>query len=373
MRYTWDINKILQEKSEIQRLLKIAKDNNYNTEDLQSYIDNLNDAIDEYYHLEAKENDDNVYIDKSNYLLKSNYIDYNKIPIEIRNDLYNSFKLLNNLDDRYNEIEFPKFRVSCDDLVCLARDFVNWLPTKDKIWKNAFYKFTNPKNHLLHFMKYDGIDGCFGITHPITYPENKSYMLVKRQYTIEDFVTLIHELSHGVVKTFGENQNHFVTELEGWYSEFLARNFLKEKKIVLNKYITQLDYDNFNTVYDFYLSYIVYHCCNKLKRQKKGINIDVIKRRVSKELKYFTLNEDLFKYYISVNPLYFSAYIYSYILSCDLEELYKIDPEFSFYDFNKFFTSYEEINHKTLRAFDFTFMENNYKSLQKKIDVINSL
>ncbi len=376
MSYNWDINKMERELKEIREFLVKVSESGGKTIELKANAKQLNEAIYNYYFgKDLNEKDNSRFLDKHEYLTEKNYNSYYKIPNVIRHDILESFKLLKNLDDNYYQSEepLPKFRCSNDDLVCMTHDFVNWLPTKDKIWKESFYKFTNPKNQQLKFTKFKGFENYYALTYFITYPYYKPYFIVCRQHTINDFFSLVHELSHGVVGNFSSGNSHYVGEIEGWYSHVLAREFLKENKIVGNKQIIKSEYDDFDIIYDYYLSLIIYHCYAKLRRQKKGIDVNIIKRRTSRDLKYFTLDEDLLRYYLSIKPSIFATYIFSYVLNLDLEEQFKVDPEISFYNFDRFVTSNYLVTHDDLRSYGFTYMDDNFKSLQKKIDRINSL
>lgn len=374
MSYNWNINKMEKELKTIKSFLEKVKEHGGKIKDLEFNYKQLNEAVYNYYfHRDINTVDKSRFLDKNEYLTENNYKDYYKTPDVIRKDLLNSFKLFKDLDDNYNEIELRSFRCSNDDLVSLVYDYVNWLPTKNKIWKESFYKFINPNNQQLKFRKYNGLETYYGMTYFITYPYYKPYFLINRRYTIADFFTLIHELSHGTVGMFGDGKSPYIGEIEGWFSHYLGREFLKENKIIRSKQLTQLEYDDFDIIYDFYLSLIMYHCYAKLRRQKKGIDVNVIKRRTSRDLKYFSLNDELLRYYLSIRPSTFATYIYSYLLSLDLEEQYKIDPEISFYNFDRFVNSNSVIDHNNLRTYGFTFMDDNFKSLQKKIDKINSL
>ena len=185
-------------------------------------------------------------------------------------------------------------------------------------------------------------------------------------------MTLIHELAHGTIGIYGNSKNVYISEVEGWYFQSLGREFLHDKKIVDDKYINQLEYNDFSVIYDYYISIILYRACEFIKKEKKGLTIDRIKKVSSRYLNYLSLDEDLLYEYLYTSPIEDYTYLYSYLLSLDLESKYKDDPELSFYNFSKLAIN-NSINHNDLRNCGITFMDDNYKSFRNKVKKINTL
>lgn len=369
MSYNWSIKELHNILNQLEELkARAIYLNDPSVSSIMGEIENITDVIDCYHNIKEDDEDD-IYIDRNHFITRDNYNDLLEIPDNIRQDVEKSFLTLKDLYDTYDEISLPKYMTNSKDLVDLVNDFVNWLPTKNKLWKDSFTKFTDPKNHLLKFRKYD--DGYSGITYFNYYPSYIPHFLVKRRYNISDFITLIHELAHGTIGIYGKSKVIYSSEIEGWYFQFLGREFLNEKKIVSPMQVKQLEYNDFSVIFDYYIAIILYNACKSLKDSKKGLTVDKIKKLSSTFFNYLALDQQLLKTYLEISPIEDYTYLYSYLLSLDLEEKFKDDRELSFYNFNNMAIC-SEVDHNSLRDNGITFMDDDYKSFKKKIETINT-
>ena len=374
MIYDWDIDKIQKNKDEIFNFyIRATTINKVAANKLLNEIEVLNGIIADYYNINVDiEHDKSDYLDKSCLLLKDYYKELLEIPKDIMSDIDKAFLKFEMLDDKYDEIEIPRIKLRPKELVSLSHDFFNWLPTNDCLWKNSIRNFTDPENKLLKFRRYTNQD-YRGVMNSVDFPSYTPYFLILRKYDISDLVTLNHELAHGVIGSIVKNRYDSIGEVEGWYFQYLTRVFLKEKNIIDEKIYNQLEYEDFGVNYDLYIGLMMFNICHSLKRAKKGINYKNISNIADKCMSNLFLSEDIVKDYLSISPNYITTYIYSYLLTQDLECLYEKDPEVSFYNFYRFLSLDLDINHENLRNNGFTFMDDDYKSLQKKIEKINRL
>lgn len=371
MRYNWDIKRMKKQLLSMEEFLikNMAFDQSL-ADDISSEIDNLTEAINNYYRKDLDDKDDD-YIDKNHYLLRENYYEFLQIPDYVQNNINRSFIRFKDLNDTYQDITLPRFKATSEELVELVNEFIKWLPTKDKIWTYSFKEFINPENNLLKFRTCKD-DDFSGITHFTYYPRYIPYFLINRKYTITDFLTLLHELAHGTVGISGQNKNIYPSELEGWYFQFLGREFLNDNKIVSDKEIKQLEYYDFSIAYDYYLAILLFNVCHKLKCNKKALSLDNIKKVTSKYIDYFDFDEATLKNYLDMSAIERYTYTYSYLLNLDLESSYSRDRELSFYNFNNLVIHNGVITEENLAKNGFTFMHDDYKSLDKKIKRINT-
>ncbi len=324
MEYNWDINKINKLKQIYTNLLK---NNHLSKEDKITYINylsNIKDIKKVLNHLSNPlsniMNSINPYI----FLLLFSQIqkDYQNIPQNIRQTILKSLSAFQNLNITYNNDTSLKYKISHSELIALSHDFFKWLHHKKYL--ELFEKYTNFHNHQIHFQKKPYFESTLGLTYLFFYPKYIPFFLINTTNTINDFLTLNHELAHGIIAKNENNNNLYLSELEGFFFEFLSLQFLKEKKIISAKYLDQVEYQNFIFIIENFMAF--YLCA--LKTHLNEHNISSNKKTVAQYVSHHK-----FAHIININsfgeenPQTHAIYLYSFLTSLKLEQIFFYDRE----------------------------------------------
>lgn len=310
------------------------------------------------------------YIDKTKYLPKYTWNNYQEVPKFIRKWVLNSIHAFDKYEDLADKQALPKFQLSDKELVELSHDFFNWLPNKN--YTQIANKYMDKDEKLLRIQN-DTYNPYVGNTYPFSYPVYTPYFLIERQNNLNDFCTLNHEVAHGIffasdtsISLF--NNHQYLLELEGCFFDFLSLEFLKEKQIVSQEIIDKLYYNEFLEMLDSniiafyfqYLSIVIY------QKQKK-IHIKDINQKLLELQLPFTINESLLLSYLREDSKRVTRYAISFLTSLDLEKIYVQDRELAFSEFESI--RYNKTNdlEKNLADHGITFMHDGYQNLQEKI------
>jgi len=374
MEYNWNIKQIKNYKKKIKYLLRTTP--NIKDTDKALIIKNItvinqleNALKPSIFDITGIEK----YIDKNKLLSNDVYQNYKKIPIGIKESILECINCLDGFLDLYNDIELPNINLNNKELVDLSYKFFKWLPTKNKEYEKLFLRYSNPNNHLLKFDKNK--DDILGSTYFLYYPIFKPYFCINRNGTIEDFCTLNHEISHGIFFSkdngYSNDYSIYTNELEGHFFDFLSIQFLKE--VLDSKQIDELLYSNFITQYYNIINFYITDFCINLYESNKDISILPIKKNILERNLNFYINESILIDSLSQNPCVTSKYLFSYLISLDLENIYDFDPEYAFYLFEQIRTNKDRHKFKILRENAISFMDDGYESFQKTIKKINDL
>ena len=314
------------------------------------------------------------FIDQNKILTKSTYENYKKLPKDIKKDILGCINKFSSLVDLYDPIELPNINLTNKELIELSHDFFKWLPTNNKKYEKLFFNFVNPNNHLLKFSKDD--NSSVGSTFYLYYPFYKPFFSITRSGTIEDLTTLNHEFSHGIFmandNNYSLNNNHYyLCELEGHFFEFLSIEFLKDK--VDDSIINELDYSRFDNQYLRFIDLYITDSIINLYRNGNDISIKPIKQDIKNNKLPFYIDKNIIVDALDEDSVLNSVYLFSYLTSLDLEQIYKFDPEYAFYLFEGIRNNKTNDIYTNLREHGISFMDDNYESLQKTIKRINKL
>lgn len=310
------------------------------------------------------------YMDKTKYLPKYTWKDYQEIPEYICNWIVNSIQALQNYEDLVDKQNLSNFLLSDKELVELSHDFFRWLPNKNYVQKAE--KYMDKKENLLRIQNAS-FNSNFGTTYPFSYPLYIPYFLINRENTINDFCTLNHEIAHGIFYASDNGislaSNHqYLLELEGNFFDFLSLEFLKEKEIVSKEVTHKLDFNEFlemldSSVVDFYFQYLGISLYSKHKR----ISMTDISQNLLNQQIPFYINETLLLFYLQEDSKELARCAISFLTSLDLEKLYTQDRDFAFHEFEAI--RYNKTNdlEKNLTNHGITFMQDGYQNLQEKI------
>ena len=114
----------------------------------------------------------------------------------------------------------------------------------------------------------------------------------------------------------------------------------------------------------------------ELKKNNPNIDVDNLVKYVNLKVnKYFNidcLNESYIRCCLNSNHLFYIKYLVSYLINLDLEKIYNKDKERGFYDFEQVCKISGDNIFSKLRKNNITFMDDEFKNLEKKIKKINN-
>ena len=362
MKYEWDIKKIKILKQKYYKLLlKSFYQNHYLKEkfiELKELENFINPPIISLNHSRIK------YLDKQKYLSKESFEDYFKISKEIKSLILKTLPIFANFKEPSKIDNFSSFPIANKGLIELSHDFFKWLPRNSYI--SYFNYFTNPNNNLINFFD-DYYLNILGLTSVFFYPTYTPLFEIFRTKTIQDFLTINHELAHGIfykdesIKS-QTNNHYFILELEGYFFDFLSIEYLKEKKIIDLSTLNKLELSECLNALDCFINFIITSfMINKYNKLKK---IDI--KAISEFVFQYNLLDSL-SFYHEENPLYSAKYSLSYLVSLNLEKIYQQDKEYAFYLFEKIRCNKTNDIIKNLRLHNITFMDDNYQNLRNKL------
>lgn len=218
--YEWDLDKLIKEREEIRQKLEIY------TELFDRYSDMIENA-----NIKIALNSKVISIPSGIKLLKKQFYDIiapNRIELvtsstEIAKDYF--FPFINT--------HFSTLPLSHDELIEETRQLFKQLSNKDFL--DSFDYFTNPKNQLLH-VKYHKklLTDCQGLSYVDSYKQ-VCYGLIARRNTIEDIITVGHELFHMIIRKqekplFNYSSKTVYEEVEGYFANLIFCNLLMQDK-----------------------------------------------------------------------------------------------------------------------------------------------
>jgi len=371
MIYDFNLFEIIKKKL----LLMIAMQHNHSLsiDEISQIKDDIN-IYNDLISLIFTKNECNInssdFCDSSNLVTNCNLSHYDLIPRQILDDILGAIYKLNN-DILIIDYDIPILNITDDQLVELSYDFFKWIPTTNKKYIDSFRQYTDKKNHHLKFG--NDVTFCFGTTYYTNYPFYKPYFFINRKHDCDDFLSLNHELAHGLFHNsrFVNQDSFFIGELEGYFFEFLSIEFLKDKinREDINKLISIKYSDEFSRFTDIYIQdYVI-----RLFKNNKIFHIDFIKENISsKNLPFFIDYEVVDSAFIDLCD-FIAQYLFSYLVSLDLQQIFKSDPEFSFYLFENIKTNTKDDLYTNLRKNGISFFEDDYQSLEKNIMMMKNL
>lgn len=366
MEYCWDIEKIRKHRQDIKDILrKNSTLTKKQKEDLKDEIKDLTELELSLFPNRKRFSFPKIekYIVKNHLLPLSTYNDYFDIPEDIRNVILDAISYFQNFYYTYDSIELPHIELSNQELVDMSDDFFQWLPNKKYL--KLYRKYTNPDNHLLNFFPYsDSSD--FGETSLFYYPIYTPYFSIYRNNTINDFVTLNHEIAHGIFSTnddfYAYQPSYYLGELEGMFFNFLSSEYFKQKRgdRIIEKFYFVNSYFCFMT---FYLTHLAIY----LSQNRKKISVDSIQEKIIQDELRFSFDKSILEAILLEDSTVVSGYSFSYLISLDLEAIYEQDPEYAFYLLERIRNNKTNDIFKNLRENKITFMNDGYQNLQKKM------
>ena len=210
------------------------------------------------------------------------------------------------------------------------------------------------------------------MTFSFYYPYYIPFFLIKKDNTINNFITFNHELAHGIYNAsdnfYSTLQNHhFISELEGHFFEYLSTIFLEENHIVSYNVIKKLNYNKLIDIIALIVNFYFQYLGNLVFSERNEINIKHIKTKLLEQNLRFWIDKDLLKFYLKQDSNYLVTYIISFLISLDLENMAANDLEKAFYRFERIrYNKTNNIKHN-LKSNGISFMSDGYKNLDNKI------
>lgn len=348
MNYIWDENDLRKRKNELLQIKKIKNNKALDPILLENDLQLLNEML---CRLHSKTSDFTV-LEKPEIVKKDLMKLYKNTPKFIKNLLLGTWKIISRYDLDIPLDKIPTQFISDEDLVTLSHDFYRWIPNKNYVQLVEHY--TNKDVHLLFIKNHPG-NAFYGLAFSIYFPIYTPYILLMRENTIADVITLNHELSHSVYNIFDRNRPHYLKELEGYTYDYLSLEFLSEqsiidestKKILMETFFDEAIYKFFEFFLTFFLSRTRYHF------QERALDYQIIHK--------FPCN-------IPSDLDMTITYILSFLTFLDLD--FETDREKAFYTFEKIRT-HGNLSYKFLEKNGITFMNDGYQNLQKSMQKLH--
>ena len=379
MEYNWSIDKIRRQKRQTRDLLRktegLSKEEKNTLKIILQTLTEMENRL-----LPNKKTfafpQKIKYMDDNHMVPVNTYLSYrDEIPSHIKQIVLEAIPFFANYTDTYDDLELPALHLSNQDLVAMSYDFYRWLPRKEYL--TEFKKYTNPNKHLLRFIHSELYHNT-GETFFFYYPTYRPYFCIDRNDTITDFITLNHEIAHGIMfrNDTTESQKidyYFLTELEGFFFDFLSIQYLKQS--FPYGIIQELEYTNFITAYNSFIDFYITDLTIRLLRKKKRISIIPIQKRILEQSLPFYCDETILFSALEQDPKPNTKYLISYLTSLDLEEIYETDPERAFYVFEQIRNNRSDNLFQNLNRNGISFVgeDDHYHPFQKKIEKMNQL
>ena len=387
MKYDWDVEKLKYIK---RSLIKIRdsedKSDDFDLDSLLFDIENINEMLKIIKNPYSKvriydETDDDQFFDKNKLVSNNKYALYNEVLPYVETLMLKQYRKMGKYYNDYESKDIIPRLNSTKDLISMAYEVYNSLPTKSNLYKNYFLEYTNPRNHKIKLIQNE-INSNFSVYGYIYFfhiPTYNPFIIMTQDKTMEDISVLCHEIGHAIfynpsVTTL--NRSLFLGEVEGYYFEYMTRKYL-EKMGYDKSILDELEYRRFTTIFDGYVSFYMMHLLLEKYKFNKKITLDkVMKYLITKVDRNFNLdnvNEAFIRYSLNQNNFNVSKYFMSYLAYLDIEELDKVDPEYAFRMLREVCKIEGDYIIPKLRKHNITFMDDGCKNLEKKIRQMNKI
>lgn len=364
MKYTWDKNQIIKLQKEIKKIVPQSKEENRKKKESILYLQNIINTITnkkEYSFSPFQKNEI-----KTNPFYYEVYKSYMEVPLKIRETIIKSINSFSHMKAYYEETKIPKTSLTIEDLFSMSNDFFNWIPNKN--YASLIKQYTEKQNHYFQIVDYE--KECYGNFFCIYYPTYIPFFQISKTNTLNDFLTINHELAHGLFFNFDiQNKTSlYIKEVEGIYFDFLSILFLKEQKIASLKTLYLLAKNIFLSNYESIMNSFITYEAIKAKKEQQTIYETIIKKLMEKEI-ISTLTEIELSKILNSNIEENFRYALSFLIALDLINMENID--LSFYNFEKIRITKERNVFKNLKEHQITFMNDHYENLNTCIQKLH--
>lgn len=291
--------------------------------------------------------------------IENNLSDYRAIAKFTNPILLQAFEITKNYDVPEFQKRLPKKDFTIKEYIEMIHEFAQTLPEpfKKEVKKYAhesYFQFSSsPKTEYK------------GVTFITRSPNYKPYYLIEKTKNIGTFVTMVHEIGHGIFMR--KEANNFILykllgEVEGFFFDYLALQFLKKKEFLTQEEV--LADDNFsdfsNSVYQYFAQSLQ---CHLIFQAKRFVATEEI---LKESLKYnlpFPLSQGYLELISSADFFSNTKYTFSYLVNLDLQNI--SDLERALYYLYKLRTEQTLELLFLLKKCQITFLDDNYASLKR--------
>lgn len=360
MQYNWNVNKI---KCDIKKL-KMMLGKTDNDKLVNDYIDLCYQMIDCVNKNEYTESDNSKL--SLNDLIQIFFEEMEEKDCKLADILIDSYPIVKNFecDDFDTEVD-----CSNDMLVKKTDEFLKNY-TNQTIY-NQYLELKKENPNYLHITECANLESS---THGLTFINGllkKKNIIIFRDNTFMDLVTLPHELFHAIFNDYDsnkamENQCYYSTEIEGSLANLLACEYYRENYPDIARDIDRFFLDNYKKLLiQLIVGFSYLNSCNDNKFRTNKFN------KLLSTFGINQLNDELLKYYLTDSGSQIINYGISYLASIDLLNIYEYDSEFAFYLLKNIrFIKHEDDVLSVLRRNHVTFMDDGYNNLKKYVKKI---
>lgn len=296
---------------------------------------------------------------------------FSRYTLEYILDDYLKCSILNSVnclkDVLINEETFilPEMDISNENLIELAKDFFKFIPNQthyDKI-----LKVLDSSNKRIRIQDYYGGFSCIFL---IDHPYSKSFILLERDNSLNDLLSLNHECAHSLFIPL-HTPYIYLHELEGVFFETLTLEFLKNK--ISTQHYEKLKYncyfENIANLFAFY----IHNVALNLKDSKKAFSVKNFNQEFLKDEISLLLSKNDLIDVLNVSTTNCCCYAFSLLVCLDLKNLIEQDLEKAYYEFEAIRTNKDEDLFTNLKKHSITFFYDGYENLQKEVDSLKRI
>ena len=376
MEYRWSVflfDKHIEEYKKLHKQISIFNSSEKNECEYRIYqLENMKNYLLDKNELESPSPTFIFYKDKNRFLPTKIYKSYLDIPKYITETLLNATLEFRNLKPYEDENILPIIGLTDDEIIKMSYDFFKWLSNKKYL--SLFEEYILKRKNLLHFSYEDY--SIAGETIPFRCPIYTPYIHILKSNTINDFISLIHEMGHAIMLKNDDinsliSNHYYLMELEGFFFEYLARRYLKEN--FDDESIDLLEFIDFENIYNDFLDLFILDTGVSLVDHRKAIDIQYIQEKILKEELPFDIDEKILINSLQADPVVSIKYLFSFLTSLDLELEADSDIEKAIYRLEKIRNNKDNVfQNLTDNHISFIGKDENYVPLQKKIERINT-
>ena len=375
MEYRWSVSlfdKHIEEYKKLHKQISIFNSSEKNECEYRIYqLENMKNYLLDKNELESPSPTFIFYKDKNRFLPTKIYKSYLDIPKYITETLLSATLEFRNLKPYEDENILPIIGLTDDEIIKMSYDFFKWLSNKKYL--SLFEEYILKRKNLLHFSYEDY--SLAGETISFRYPIYTPYIHILKSNTINDFISLIHEMGHAIMLKNDDinsliSNHYYLMELEGFFFEYLARRYLKEN--FDDGSIDLLEFIDFENIYNDFLDLFILDTGVSLVDHRKAIDIQYIQEKILKEELPFDIDEKILINSLQADPVVSIKYLFSFLTSLDLELEADSDIEKAIYRLEKIRNNKDNVfQNLTDNHISFIGKDENYVPLQKKIERIN--
>lgn len=289
------------------------------------------------------------------------------------------FNIVNNEDEIFTNLVHTRFDINNKELLQLGYEIIESI--KDPKALKIYQEIIRNKNHYINIEDDTDLNdehtSLYGVTI-YDHVEKKSYIAIKRRYTIFDLSTLVHEMMHAIMYKYNDRKcyvcNYF-EELEGLFGESITAQYLRKHDMA--KYADEMEaYNLYLTIYQSYMLYLNDVIFFTSKDGK--FNTEAATKMITEEtpFKETYIDEENIPYICELPGFKMLTNIIDYMICLELRNKYTPEEQVLFIKQLRKIENYDFYNKEMTTVFDFYNDDNRQireekERLNKKIRVLN--